>query len=95
MAGGDQLAQGQLAYPVTEDPRDYSIWLTLLSGNGNMGNAFTFNSGVSNWTVGPGINSVSYETSYTATSGNNNITFKRGTDICVGIGMLYLRQLFG
>ena len=83
-------SSGQIAYPVSQDPRDYAIYLTYAPGNGAGGVAFTFNPAVNNWTIGSGINSVGYE-DIIRTNNNDNITFQRGTDLCTGIGIFTVR----
>jgi hypothetical protein len=81
-------ANGQIDFPVSEDPRDYAIWFSVSPGGQGGGKAFTFNSGVSNWVIGEGINSFGHETTVWLTSSNNNITLKRGTDLSTRYGIL-------
>jgi hypothetical protein len=70
---------GQIHYPATEDPRDYSIYLVSAPGGSQGGVAFTLNS--RSWiTLGSGINSFGHKTGVKM-SGGNNITFGRATHI--------------
>jgi hypothetical protein len=70
---------GQLHFPATEDPRDYSIYLVHAPGGGGGGVGFTLTN--RSWiTIGSGINSFGHEIGVKM-AGASNIRFDRGTHI--------------
>jgi hypothetical protein len=79
-------SSGQIAFPVTEDPREYSIWMVRSDG-GSSPYTFHFNSGVSNWGIGDGINSCLGTGCWWLEGGNNNFTIGRGTDLPFRFGL--------
>jgi hypothetical protein len=86
------VSGGQLRFPVTQNPKDYSIWLTdspatdlYTSDFANAKAPFDFTN-KSWWTIGEGINSFGYCVTFKP-SGASNIEVKRGTDFAVQVGI--------
>ncbi len=74
-APGKEVGGGKLDFPITEDPRDYAIYLAVSGGT-----AFSL-AGKKYWTIGDGINSNCYQTTIYP-GGAANIGLGRGLHYC-------------
>jgi hypothetical protein len=72
----EAISNGQLAYPVSENPNSYPIHLYRRSGGG----AFVPTTTSGHVKIGSGINSLGYM--HTVRENCSNITMRRGTHIC-------------